>query len=60
LKIAGHAQNEQYQQYEQRPAAPREAISCVPGTKRGGRHHQDDRQCGSHAGPPKIPAGHRS
>jgi hypothetical protein len=31
LKIAGHARNEQYQQYEQRPTAQREAIPCVPG-----------------------------
>jgi hypothetical protein len=32
LKTAGHAQNEQYQQNEQRPAAQREAISCIPRT----------------------------
>jgi hypothetical protein len=33
LKIAGHARNEQYQQYEQWPAAQREAMPCVPGTE---------------------------
>jgi hypothetical protein len=31
LKIAGHAQNEQYQQYEQRLTAQREGHTMLPG-----------------------------
>jgi len=59
LKTAGHAQNEQYQQNEQRPAVQREAISCIPGT--GALRDAITKMIGSAAttsASPKIPAGH--